>query len=230
MIKKLSLLLLSLLFLQGAEALYAQGSLSSHSAGLLGVRLDGGVQYAVGAGQAKGPTAVQPMGGAGVFYYISPRFRTGLDYNYSRMVREKSDGTLSKLPDGGVAGEVYRNLKTHFHGLSATAEYNLLPAGPLSLYAGAGAGVLIASGNIYTIGIKNEIKPGGAGNSIQVSGHNERHNFAAPFVPVSLSLEFAFLPQAAVCFDAGYRFFLAGKNEYAPDGQAYAMLGLRFNL
>jgi len=230
MIKKVSLLLLSLLFLQGAEALYAQGSLLSPSAGSLGFRLDGGVQYAVGAGQAKGPTAVQPMGGIGLFYNINPRFRAGLDYNYSRMIRETSNGTLSKLPDGGVAGDVYRDQKTHFHSLSATGEYNLLAEGPVSLYAGAGVGAIIAAGKVYTLGVKNEIKPGGAGNSIQITGHNESHSFVSPFIPVSFTLEYEFLPQVAVCFEAGYRFVIAGKNEFSPNGQAFGLLGLRFNL
>ena len=221
--KKLSLMML-LLLLQGAVALYAQDS------SLVGFRLEGGAQYAVGAGQGKDLTAVQPMGGAGIYFNISPRFRAGLDYDYSRMIREQINGTLEKQPDGGVAGDVYSDRKTHFHCVTATGEFNFLPSGPFSLYASAGAGVMMANGNLYTMSIKNELKPGGAGNLIQIKGHNEAHSFVATVFPVSLSLEYMFIPRVSVCLKGGYRFVIAGKNEYAPNGQAFALLGLRFNL
>ena len=219
-----------LLFLILPTALSAQGLRT----GSLGIRLDGGLQWSVGSGLAdavaKGPTAIQPMGGAGVYYNIIPRLRAGLDYNYTRMVREQTNGTLSPISGGGVAGEVYKDLKTHFHGIGVTGEYNLLPAGPLSLYAGTGAGCLIAVGNTYSIAVSNEVKPGGTGNSIRISAHNEGHHYAVPYIPLTLSLEFAFMPRVALSLGGGYRFILAGRQEYAPKGQAYATLGLRFNL
>jgi hypothetical protein len=106
-----------LLFLILPTALSAQGLRT----GSLGIRLDGGLQWSVGSGLAdavaKGPTAIQPMGGAGVYYNIIPRLRAGVDYNYTRMVREQTNGTLTPLSGGGVAGEVYKDLKTHFHGI-----------------------------------------------------------------------------------------------------------------
>ena len=219
-----------LLFLILPTALDAQ----STRTGLVGIRLDGGLQWSMGSGLAdavaKGPTVTQPMGGAGVYFNVIPRLRAGVDYNYTRMVREQTNGTLSPLSGGGVSGEVYKDLKTHFHGIGVTGEYNLLPAGPLSLYAGTGAGCLIAVGNTYSITVTNEVKPGGTGNSIRITAHNQGHHYAVPYIPLTLSLEFAFMPRVAVSLGGGYRFVLAGKQEYAPKGQAYATLGLRFNL
>ena len=179
---------------------------------------------------AKGPTSIQPVGSAGVYYNIISRLRAGLDYNYTRMVREQTNGTLTPISGGGVAGEVYKDLKTHFHGIGVTGEYNLLPAGIVSLYLGAGAGCLFAQGKTYTIGVSNEVKPGGTGNLIHITGHNEGHRYVAPYIPLTLSLEFTFMPRVAVSLGGGYRFVLAGKQEFAPKGQAYATLGLRFNL
>ena len=211
-------------------ALCAQGTRTPS----LGVRLDGGLQWSVGSGLAnavaKGPTAIQPMGGAGVYCNVIPRLRAGVDYNYTRMVREQTNGTLSPLPDGGVAGDVYKDLKTHFHGIGVTGEFNLLPAGALALYAGTGAGCLIAVGNTYSIVVSNEVKPGGTGNAVRITAHNEGHRYAVPYIPLTLSLEFTFIPRVALSLAGGYRFVLAGKQEYAPKGQAYATLGLRFNL
>ena len=227
---KILSLLVFLLFLQGTEVLYAQESLTSSGKVTPGVRFGGGVQYAIGAGEGNGLTAVQPLGGAGLYLNVTSLFRIGLDYNYTRMVREQSNATLSQLPGGGVSGEVYRDLKTHFHGINLTGEIQLLPAGPVSFYAGTGAGVLLADGNLYTIGIKNEVKPDGAGNSIEIKGHNEGHRYVAPYVPLTFSLEYTFLPQVAMCLGAGYRVVIDGKNVFSPDGQAFATLGLRFDL
>ena len=199
----------------------------------IGIRLDGGFSWAHGGGldiaRPGMRSAVQPQGGAGVFYSFSPRFRAGLDYSYTRMVREEVDGTLTQM-DGGSQGELFRDLKTHFHGASLSAEFNLLGAGPLSLYVGTGAGCLFAAGNTYTIAVSNTVKPDGTGNTIRLTGHNVGHMYAVPFIPATLSLEYTFLPQVAVSFSGGYRLILAGKQDYSPKGQAYAQVGLRFNL
>ena len=207
-------------------AVWAQGG--------IGIRLDGGVSYSLGDGMASVSagklTAVQPQGGAGIYYNFGRRVRAGVDYSYTRMVRENVNGTLTQLPGGGVEGEVYRDLKTHFHGASLTGEFNVLPAGIVSLYLGAGAGCLFAQGKTYTIGVSNEVKPGGTGNLIHITGHNVGHNYVAPFIPLTLSLEFRFLPQVAVSLGGGYRFVLAGDASLAPKSQAYGTLGLRFNL
>ena len=219
--KKIILVLL----LSLPTALMAQG---------IGIRLDGGFSWAHGGGlDIARPgirSAVQPQGGAGVFYTISPRFRAGLDYSFTRMVREEVDGTLTQLPDGSSEGELFRDLKSHFHGASLSAEYNLLGDGPLSLYVGTGAGCLFAVGNTYTIAVSNTVKPDNTGNTIHLTGHNVGHKYAVPFIPATLSLEFTFLPQVSVSFNGGYRLILAGKQDYSPKGQAYAQVGLRFNL
>ena len=202
--------------------------------GTLGIRLDGGLSWSLGGDFANSGknalTTIQPQGVVGLYYNFSPRFRMGLDYGYTRMVREQTNSTLKTLSDGSVEGEVYRDLKTHFHAAELTGEFNVLGAGPVSLYLGTGAGCQFALGNTYTIGVKNEVKPGGLGNSIHVTGHNVGHKYAAPYIPVTLSLEFALLPQVAVSVGGGYRLILAGKNEYSAKSQPFAALGLRFNL
>ena len=226
--------LLLLLLAMAPTALRAQDAFVASKTGSLGIRLDGGLSWSLGGGfantNANALTAIQPQGTVGLFYNISPRFRAGLDYGYSRMVREQTDGTLTPLSGGGVEGEVYRDLKTNFHAAELTAEYNLLGGDRVSLYAGTGFGCQFAAANTYTIGVKNEVKNGGTGNSIQIKAHNEGSRYVAPYVPVTLSLEYAFLPQVAVSLGGGYRFVFAGKKELSPKGQAFATLGLRFNL
>ena len=59
---------------------------------------------------------------------------------------------------------------------------------------------------------------------------NERHTFTTPFLPASLTLEYAILPQMWVSLGLGYRVVFAGKQEYSPDGQAFARIGLRFDI
>lgn len=236
--KSISSVIVSVVVLIMAQTgLQAQSVYNKARTGSVAVRLDGGVSWAMGSAfdnaESTRAKEIQPMGGAGIMYNFGPRFRLGLDYSYSRMIREQT-GTLSTLPDGGVEGDVYKDLKTHLHTAALTGEFNLLGSeaagGRLSLYAGAGAGCLIGSGNTYTIGIRNEIKPGGTGNTVRVTGHNEGHNYVAPFVPLSLSLEFAFLPQVSLSVGGGYRFIFAGNSDFAPGSQAFATLGLRFNL
>ncbi|MBQ6957286.1 MAG: hypothetical protein IJP77_01855 [Bacteroidales bacterium] len=221
--------LLALLLLLPAS-LYAQDVRE----GTLGIRLDGGLSWSLGGDFANSGknalTTIQPQGIVGLFYNFSPRFRVGLDYGYTRMVRQQLDGTMHALPGGGEGGEVYRDLKNHFHAAELTGEFNLLGEGPLSLYLGAGAGCQFVVGNTYTIAVKNEVKPGGMGNTIHVTGHNVGHKFAAPYIPVTLSLEYAFLPQVAVSMGGGYRLILAGKNGFSAKSQPFATLGLRFNL
>ena len=224
--KKIILLLL----LSIPTAIWAQGT--------LGLRLDGGVSWMQGGGiegsSDKTMTAIQPQGGAGLFFNLSPAFRLGLDYGYTRMLREKTNSSLLPQPDGGVKGDVYCDFKTNFHSAGLTAELNLLGLGgrkkPLSLYAGTGVAGLFAKGNSYTIGVSNTIKPDKTGNTVHVTGHNEGHRYVVPCIPATLSLEYNFLPQVALRIGGGYRFILAGKQELSPRGQAYATVGLCFQL
>ena len=224
--KKIILVLL----LSLPTALWAQGT--------LGLRLDGGVSWMKGGGiegaSAKTITAVQPQAGAGFFYNFNPAFRLGLDYSYTRMLREKTDSNLQPQSDGGVKGDVYCDFKTNFHSVGLSGELNLLGLGgkkkPLSLYAGTGIACLFAEGNSYTISVSNTIKPDKTGNTVHVTGHNEGHRYAVPCIPATLSLEFDILPQVALRIGGGYRFILAGKQELAPKGQVYAAAGLCFQL
>ena len=224
--KKIILLLL----LSIPTAIWAQGT--------LGLRLDGGVSWMQGGGiegsSDKTMTAIQPQGGAGLFFNLRPAFRLGLDYGYTRMLREKTNSSLLPQPDGGVKGDVYCDFKTNFHSAGLTAELNLLGLGgrkkPLSLYAGTGVAGLFAKGNSYTIGVSNTIKPDKTGNTVHVTGHNEGHRYVVPCIPATLSLEYNFLPQVALRIGGGYRFILAGKQELSPRGQAYATVGLCFQL
>lgn len=194
----------------------------------VGVRLDGGVSMPVGGAAGSTVSPVAPYGSAGVFYNVGPRFRAGADYNYTMFSSASLSGKLEPLAGGGQAGDVYKSVKNHMHGLGATAEYDVIPAGPVSLYVGAGAGCLLSQVNTYTLGVRNEVKT--TGNSVSFTGHNEGSRQVSMYVPATVSLEFSFLPQVAVSLGGGYRFVFAGKKELSPKGQAFATLGLRFNL
>ena len=228
-----SLILPALVLIMAQTGLQAQPAYSEARTGSLAIRLDGGTSWVFGSAFDNQTSVrakeIQPLAGAGLMFNFSPYFRAGLDYSYSRMVREQT-GTLSTLPDGSVEGDVYKDLKTHLHAAALTGEFNLLGGSRFGIYAGTGAGLLMGMGNTYTIGIQNQLLPGGKGNTVHVTGHNEGHNYYAPFIPVTLSLEFAFLPQVSLSLGGGYRFIIAGDNTFAPKNQAYATLGLRFNL
>ena len=205
--------------------------------GLINVRISGGISLNFGGGfdgeGANGMTAIQPETGLGVTLGVAPRFRAGMGYDYTRMVREQVNGTLQPISGnvlpGSVEGTVYRDFKTHFHAVALTAEYNLLPTGGfLSLYVGTGAGCLFATGNTWSLSIRNEMRSDDWTNTVTVDGHNETHHYAAPFIPASLSLECRILPGTSLCLGGVYRLILS-KNELAPKGQAGATLGLRLN-
>ena len=101
---------------------------------------------------------------------------------------------------------------------------------PYSLYVGTGVACLFASGNNYTIGVSNTIKPDKTGNTLHVTGHNVGHKYAVPCIPATLTLEYEFLPQVAVRLSGGYRFVLAGGQALSPKGQFYATVGICFQL
>jgi len=206
-------------------------SLAQAGAGTVGVRLDGGASWSLGGSFADnaGLNATRPMAGGGVYWLPADRLRLGAGYSYTSMMRRQLDGKMVPLPGGGQAADLYRDLKAGLHGLELTCEYRLLGEGPLAFYAGAGAGCLFAAGNIYTLGVKNEITAGGMGNSISFTGGPEKLRYAAPFIPVTLSLEYEFIPQVSVSLSCGYRLLLTSA-ETAAKGQPYAALGLRLNL
>lgn len=219
-------LLLALFLLTGSGA-------SAQS--LINVRLWGGPSLNVGGGFASvgsnNESAVQPLAGVGVSVTVLPQLRAGMSYSYTQMVREQIDGTLAPIAGsvqpGSVEGTVYSDLKTHFYALDLTAEYNVLPmGGPLALYAGTGAGCLFASGNTWSLGVRNEVSDEGWANRVTVDGHNTRHCYQALYIPASVSLEYQILPSTYVCLGGLYRFVLS-KNTFAPKGQAGVTLGLR---
>ena len=204
---------------------------------LFSVRLSGGVAWSsgssfknVGANEAN---VLQPVLGASVAMEVMPRMRASLGYDYSQMVREQLNGTLeaidgSVLP-GSVEGTVYKDFKMRFHAIGATAEYDLLPAGGLlSLYVGTGFGFLFAAGNTWALSVRNEMRSDNWTSTVSVDGKNQMHSYAAPFIPASVSMEYKFLPQTAVCAGAVTRLILSG-NDLAPKAQFFATLGIRFD-
>ena len=205
--------------------------------GTLGIRMDGGVSWSLGTSfekpAAKPVDDIQPQGGMGIYYNISPLFRVGADYSYTRMLRENLNSTMKPLPNGGMQGTVYTEIKTQFHGVSLDGELNLLALGGdahrLSLYVGTGAGMLFSIGNNYSLTVSQEFMDNGTGTVFRFLGHNEDIRYKAFYVPASLSVEYAFLPQVALSVRGEYRYVVRGCN-YSLPGQVSATLGLRFNL
>jgi len=227
------LVLLTLFSFSASVCAQEQDEYRTARTGTVGLRLDGGVSWNFGSSfenvNANRLNEIQPQIGAGLLYNISPRFRAGIDYSYTRMLRAQTDAAMHPISGGGEECDFYRDLNTHFHSASLTGEFNLLGGGRVSLYAGTGVGCLFAAGNIYTMGVKNTPIEGGTGSTISFTGHNEPHRYNAVFVPVTLALEYAFLPQVALRISGGYR-FLPVQKELSPKSQAYAQAGLVFNL
>ena len=211
---------------------------SASAQGVIGARLWGGPSWCFGSEFANVASneanVLQPEVGAGVIFNFASRFRASLGYSYSQMVREQIDGTMEPLTGesilpGSVEGTVYRDFKTRFHVAGAACEYNLLPAGRiLSLYAGTGAGVVVGTGNTWSLYIRNEMRSDDWTNTVSVGGRNESHSYVAPYIPATLSLECRILRDAAVCLGGVYRLVLS-KEPLAPKSQVSATLGLRLD-
>lgn len=216
------------------------GHVSAQAPVGMGIVLQGGPSWSLGSSFENIPAGrvnvVQPEGNAGIYVTFLQRFRAGLDFSYTRMVREQVNGTLQPMGadgtylPGSVEGTVYRDFKTHFYAAGVKAEYNLLPsAGPFALYAGTGAGCLIGAGTTWSMSVRNEMRAGEGKNIVSVKGHNELHRYVAAYIPASLSAEFTFLPQVSLCVGGTYRLVLS-KEEIAPKHQVCATLGLRIQL
>ena len=198
----------------------------------LDIHLEGGSTWWLGSSSSEGGSAAKPrpLTGGGLYFNFSPHFRAGANYDYSSHRQEWLGSGLSALPGGGNGGTVYREEKTLLHGVSLTGEYNLLPGtGIVALYAGAGAGCLLSYGNKYAIDVRDEINPGGTGNTVSVSGHNADMRKVSLFIPANLSLEFALRPHLWLTLRGEYR-FVAGKEAPVPHNGARAALGLRVSL
>lgn len=230
---KFPLLLVLLLLLSAAGGLRAQDPYRDARTGTVGLRLDGGASWAFGSSfenvGANQINLLQPYAGAGLLVNIKPWVRIGADYSYTRMIREQLFTSLQPQ-----TGNVYRDFKTRFHGASLTGEFDLVELlgqgkgpGRFGLWIGTGLGFLFSQGNTWNVSVSNAISVDK--QTIRVGGHNEPHDYNAPFIPVTLSLEYAFLPQVALSIGGGYR-FLPGKQDLAPRHQAYAKAGLVFNL
>ena len=215
------------------------GHLSAQSPVGMVVVLQGGPSWSLGSSFENVPAGrynlVQPEGNAGVYVTFLQNFRAGLDFSYTRLVREQVNGTLQPMDageylPGSVEGTVYRDFKTHFYAAGVKAEYNLLPkTGPLALYVGTGAGCLFGDGTTWSLAVSNGMLATESKNIVSVKGHNEPHRYVATYIPASLSLEFMFLPQVSLCVGGTYRLVLS-KEEIAPQSQVCATMGLRFQL
>lgn len=243
--KKTSLLLVLLLLLTTAGGLRAQDPYRDARTGTVGLRLGGGASWSfgssfenVGANQAN---LIQPYAEAGLFVNIRPWVRIGADYSYTRMIREQLYTSLQPLSGAGIIagsteGAAYRDFKTRFHGASLTGEFDLVELlgrgkgpGRLSLWLGTGVGCLLAQGNTWTLSVSDVMRSDNWTQTVHFGGNNDPHRYNSLFIPATLSLEYAFLPQVALSLGGGYR-FLPGKTDLAPRHQAYAKVGLVFNL
>ena len=239
-----SLLSVLLLLLATAGGLRAQDPYRATRTGTVGLRLDGGAAWSFGSSfENVGGNQVnltQPYAGAGLLVNIRPWVRLGADYTYTRMIREQVFSSLQPVSGtgitaGSVEGAVYRDFKTRFHGASLTGEFNLLELGGgkgpgrFGLWVGTGLGYLFARGNTWTLSVSDVIRSDDWTQTVRFGGHNAPHRCDALFIPATLSLEFALLPEVALSVGGGYRFLL-GKTDPAPCGQAYAKVGLVFSL
>lgn len=241
---KLPLIMVLLLLLPSAGILSAQGPYREARTGTVGLRLGGGLSWSFGSSfeniGANEINLFQPYGEAGLLFNIKPWVRLGADYSYTRMIREQMFSTLSPasgtgIAPGSVEGYAYRDLKSRFHGASLTGEFNLLEIGRnrskgrFSLWLGTGVGYLFSQGNIWNLSVGDIIRSDNWSQVVQFDGHNESHDYGSPFIPATVSLEFAFLPQVALSIGGGFRYVIS-KEDIAPKSQAYAKAGLVFNL
>ena len=109
--------------------------------------------------------------------------------------------------------------------MGLNAGFALFKAGPLELYLGTGAGCLYASGNTWSLSVRNELRSDTLTSTVSVKGHNEAHEYLAPYIPASLSLEIGILSQTKLCVGGQYRYIITGES-IAPRHQACATVGL----
>ena len=242
--KQISILMATLSLLAAPVGLQAQDAYREARTGTVGIRLDGGASWSFGSSfgnvGANQINLIQPYGGAGVLVNIRPWLRLGADYSYTRMVREQLTPSLQPLTgdgliSGSAAGSVYRDFKTRFHGASFTGEFNLMEIGHpkglgrFALWFGTGVGCLFSQGNTWTLNVSDEMRSDNWKKTVHFGGVNEPHSYNSVFIPATLTMEYAFLPQVSLTIGGGYR-YLPGKADLAPQSQAYAKAGLVFNL
>lgn len=227
---RLSLLLAVLLLIPVAGGLRAQDLYRDARTSTVGLRLYGGTSWSFGSQfenvRANQINLTQPYAGAGLLVNIRPWVRIGADYSYTRMIREQLFTALQ--PDGAF----YRDFKTHFHAASLTGEFNLMEIagkgpGRFGLWVGTGLGYLFAQGNTWTMSAADASS--GTIQAIHFGGHNDPHRYNSLYIPATLSLEYAFLPEVSLSVGGGFR-YLFSNAEVAPKTQAYATVGLVFNL
>ena len=244
--KKLSLLMVLLLLIP-AFGLYAQEEVHFKDArtGTIGLRVAGGTSWAFGSRfeniGANQMNLIQPFGEAGMFVNISPAFRLGADYSFTRMVREQLFTSLNpllgnSLLPGSVSGTLYRDFQSNFHAASLTGELDLVQLfsggrskGKVALWLGTGVGYMFVNGSTWSLNISNIMRSDNWTQTVTFGGNNEDHKYNALYVPGRLSLEYAFLPQVALSLGGEYR-FLPTQNSISPRHMAIAKVGLVFNL
>ena len=200
--------------------------------GTVGLSLDEGLSWSLGGGFANIGTdnmnLIQPSATAGVFYNFSPLVRAGAYYGYTRMVR-------GQLTDPDAGGVFYRDFKSRFHSAHISGEVDLVELFSkglphrLSVYAGAGAGLLLANGNTLEKSCSTSYDKEKMVQTTRFAEHNDPHRYRSAYVPVTLTVEYAFLPQVSLRL-AGSGRILTTKTDIAPKSQVSATAGLVFNI
>ena len=199
----------------------------------VGVSVYGGPAWSFGGFRnigSDGLNVIQPQAGISVSLGIGERFRSGLDVSFTRMIREQVDASLQPLTGDGIIsgsteGTLYKDFMTRFFSAGLSAGYSLLKAGPLELFIETGAGCIYAAGNTWSLSVRNELRSDTLTSTVSVTGHNDPHEYLAPYIPAGLSLEIGILPQTRLCAGARYRYIITGET-IAPKHQACATLGL----
>lgn len=240
---KLTMMLTCLLLLV-AVGMQAQGEYRDARNRTLGLRINGGASWSFNSPfeniHADTRNLTQPLTSAGLIYNIRPWVRIGADHSYTTMVREQLLSSLQPIAGenmtaGSEAGTVYRDLKTNFNTASLTGELNLVDlickknSGRFSIWLGAGVGYLFAKGNTWSVNISNEMRNDNWTQTVHFGGNNESHSYNALYIPVTLSLEYAVLPNVAISVGGGLN-YLPSKKDLAPREMAYAKAGLVFNI
>ena len=200
--------------------------------GTVGLSIDEGLAWSLGSGfaniGANNINLIQPAATAGVFFNFSPLVRAGAYYSYTRMVR-------GQLTEPAADGVYYRDFKSNFHSAHVSGEVDLVEifskglAHRLSVYAGAGAGLLFANGNTNEKSCSTSYDREKMVQTTRFAEHNAPHRYRSAYVPVTLTVEYAFLPQVSLRL-AGSGRIIASKEALAPKSQVSATAGLVFNI
>lgn len=215
------------------------------------VYLQGGTSWARGVWyqneSARWSYGVSPAVGAGFDYNFFPWVRLGVEYLYSGYRREQR---LSELNINADPVFAYGNYTVRYHNIKMVAGFNLMEVFPerrttwLNLYAGTGAGYMLANGNEYgiyfsTTQTQNGVTTPVSGNiqvdnesplviTSNVTTRNLASAFNRVYVPVSLHLEADINPRLTIGLK-GESNWVLNRREIAPKGLFFALATLRYN-